>query len=58
MDQVPEPVEWHLIGHLQRNKAKHLDRFAMFHAMDSERLANAVSERENRLDAGCRCWCR
>jgi pyridoxal phosphate enzyme (YggS family) len=45
MDQVPEPVEWHLIGHLQRNKVKHLDRFAMFHALDSERLANAVSER-------------
>ena len=45
MDHVPEPVQWHLIGHLQRNKAKHLDRFAMFHALDSERLANAVSER-------------
>jgi hypothetical protein len=46
MDQVPEPVQWHLIGHLQRNKVKHLDRFAMFHALDNERLANAVSERK------------
>jgi pyridoxal phosphate enzyme (YggS family) len=45
IDRVPEPVEWHLIGHLQRNKAKHLDRFSMFHALDSERLANAISER-------------
>src|SRR5688572_19476339 len=45
MDDVPEPVQWHLIGHLQRNKVKHLDRFAMFHALDNERLANAVSER-------------
>lgn len=45
IDRVPEPVEWHLIGHLQRNKVKHLDRFAMFHALDSERLAVAVSER-------------
>jgi len=45
MDLVPEPVAWHLIGHLQRNKAKHLDRFAMFHALDNERLANAVNER-------------
>jgi PLP dependent protein len=45
MDHVPEPVEWHLIGHLQRNKVKHLDRFSMFHALDSERLANAISER-------------
>jgi pyridoxal phosphate enzyme (YggS family) len=45
IDRVPEPVEWHLIGHLQRNKVKHIDRFAMFHAMDSERLAVAISER-------------
>ena len=45
IDRVPEPVEWHLIGHLQRNKVKHLNRFAMFHALDSERLAVAVSER-------------
>jgi pyridoxal phosphate enzyme (YggS family) len=45
MEHVVEPVEWHLIGHLQRNKVKHLDRFAMFHALDSERLAGAISER-------------
>jgi hypothetical protein len=49
MDHVPEPVQWHLIGHLQRNKVKHLDRFAMFHALDNERLANAVSERNAAL---------
>jgi hypothetical protein len=49
MDAVPEPVQWHLIGHLQRNKVKHLDRFAMFHALDNERLANAVSERNAAL---------
>ena len=45
MDLVSEPVEWHLIGHLQRNKTKHLDRFAMFHALDSERLAKAITGR-------------
>jgi len=45
MDRVAEPVEWHLIGHLQRNKVKHLDRFALFHALDSERLADAINER-------------
>lgn len=45
MDQVAEPVAWHLIGHLQRNKVRHLDRFALFHALDSERLADAIDER-------------
>jgi pyridoxal phosphate enzyme (YggS family) len=45
-DQVTVPVEWHLIGHLQRNKVKHLGRFALFHALDSERLAEAIGERQ------------
>ena len=45
MDLVSEPVEWHLIGHLQRNKVRHLDRFSLFHALDSERLAKAIGER-------------
>lgn len=35
-------VRWHLIGHLQRNKAKFLDRFRLLHALDSSRLADAV----------------
>src|ERR1035437_8255699 len=28
-------MRWHLIGHLQRNKVKFLDRFTLFHALDS-----------------------
>ncbi len=42
MDDVAVPVRWHLIGHLQRNKVKTLDRFALFHALDSPRLADAI----------------
>jgi hypothetical protein len=41
-------VRWHLIGHLQRNKVKFLDRFAMLHALDSARLADAVHEHGER----------
>lgn len=37
------PVRWHLIGHLQRNKVKALEHFDLFHALDSRRLADAVS---------------
>jgi PLP dependent protein len=37
-------VAWHLIGHLQRNKAKFAPRFALVHAMDSARLADALHE--------------
>jgi hypothetical protein len=42
-------VHWHLIGHLQRNKVKFLDRFSMLHALDSSRLADAVNELGGRL---------
>jgi PLP dependent protein len=51
MDAVAVPIRWHLIGHLQRNKAKAVDRFAMLHSLDSGRLADTVSahaEGENR----------
>lgn len=45
MEQVAAPVAWHLIGHLQRNKVKHLDRFALLHALDSTRLADTIAAR-------------
>lgn len=37
------PVRWHLIGHLQRNKARlAAGRFALIHSLDSLRLAEAL----------------
>lgn len=44
MAAVEVPVRWHLIGHLQRNKVKALERFVMLHSLDSPRLADAVCE--------------
>jgi hypothetical protein len=38
-----DDIRWHLIGHLQRNKVKHLKSFGLFHALDSARLADAIS---------------
>jgi pyridoxal phosphate enzyme (YggS family) len=43
MDAVTERVRWHLIGHLQRNKAKAATRFHLVHSIDSARLADAVN---------------
>ena len=38
-------VRWHLIGHLQRNKAKQaVGRFALIHSLDSIRLADALDQ--------------
>ena len=38
------PLRWHLIGHLQRNKARSAVRFDVVHSIDSVRLAKAVNE--------------
>jgi pyridoxal phosphate enzyme (YggS family) len=43
-------VNWHLIGHLQSNKAKHIPgRFAMVHSVDSLRIAEALSRATSRM---------
>ena len=42
LEAVDVPVRWHLIGHLQRNKVKALEHFALLHSLDSSRLADAV----------------
>ena len=44
MDEVQVPIAWHLIGHLQRNKAKFTPRFALVQSMDSPRLADALHD--------------
>jgi len=37
---------WHLVGHLQRNKAKHVaGRFALIHSVDSTELADELDKR-------------
>jgi PLP dependent protein len=46
------PVEWHLIGTLQRNKARHAaGRFALIHSIDRADLA---AELDRRIPAGAR----
>jgi len=42
-------VSWHLIGHLQSNKAKHIPgRFALVHSVDSVRIAEALARAASR----------
>ena len=42
MESVDVPVRWHLIGHLQRNKAKAAQSYYLVHSVDSARLADAL----------------
>lgn len=41
---LPDDAHWHLIGHLQRNKAKRVTEAFLVHTLDSERLARALSD--------------
>ena len=46
VDSVNHAVEWHLVGHLQRNKVKSaLRMFEMIHSVDSLRLATEIGKR-------------
>ena len=43
-EQLPSDIEWHMIGHLQRNKVKQvIDKAALIHSVDSYRLAQEIS---------------
>lgn len=44
-DKLPDDIQWHMIGHLQRNKVKYIvDKVAMIHSVDSVRLAETIEQ--------------
>jgi len=46
---LPKDIEWHFIGHLQKNKAKHIAPFvAMVHAVDSLELLAVLDQQARR----------
>ena len=50
-DQMPSDVQWHMIGHLQRNKVKYIiDKVSMVHSVDSVRLAEAIEKEAAKKD--------
>ena len=43
MNEMPDDVSWHMIGHLQRNKVKYIvGRVSLIHSLDSLRLAQSI----------------
>lgn len=51
-EEMPKDIEWHLIGHLQKNKVKYIAPFvAMIHSVESVELAQMIdkhAEKNNR----------
>lgn len=44
-EAAPDDIQWHMIGHLQRNKVKYMADFVtMIHSVDSLRLAETISK--------------
>lgn len=44
IEELPQDIRWHMIGHLQRNKVKYIvDRVALIHSVDSFRLAEEIN---------------
>ena len=50
-DLLPKDINWHMIGHLQRNKVKYLvGKVKMIHSVDSIRLANQIEKEYAKKD--------
>lgn len=49
--QLPEDINWHLIGHLQTNKVKNIvGKATLIHSVDSLRLAEAIEKEAAKRD--------
>jgi len=52
--EVPVPVEWHVIGHLQSNKVKYIaGQVAMIHSVDRISLAMEIDRQWGKLNKVC-----
>ena len=54
-EELPKNLEWHLIGHLQRNKVKYIaDKAALIHSVDSLRLAETINHEGEKIEEICK----
>jgi len=53
---LPNEVEWHLIGHLQRNKVKYIvDKVKLIHSLENYDLAVEINKRMEPLRRPMKC---
>ncbi len=53
---MPKDIEWHMIGHVQRNKVKYMAEFvAMIHGVDSFRLLKEIDKQAKKNDRKIPC---
>ena len=45
-EKLPKNIDWHMIGHLQKNKVKYIAPFvSLIHGVDSEKLLKEIDKR-------------
>ncbi|MDN5322299.1 MAG: dependent protein [Clostridia bacterium] len=55
-DKLPQEVEWHLIGHLQRNKVKYItEKVRLIHSLENYSLAQEINKRMDSLNKPMDC---
>src|SRR5690606_8332780 len=48
---LPKDIQWHMIGHLQRNKVKHMAEFvSLVHGVDSLSLLREINKQAKRFE--------
>ncbi|MCK9179973.1 MAG: YggS family pyridoxal phosphate-dependent enzyme [Bacteroides sp.] len=53
---LPDDIEWHFIGHLQRNKVRDIVPFvSMIHGVDSLRLLREINKRAKQINKTIPC---
>lgn len=55
-EQLPKDIEWHFIGHLQKNKVKYIAEFVhLIHAVDSISLLKEINKRAKQNERKINC---
>lgn len=55
-EQLTKDIEWHMIGHVQRNKVKHMAPFvSLVHGIDNLKLLKEVNKQAKRHDRTIDC---
>jgi pyridoxal phosphate enzyme (YggS family) len=55
--QLPKDIEWHFIGHLQRNKVKYISEFVhTIHSVDSLRLLKEINKQAKKNSRIINCF--
>lgn len=53
---LPKDIEWHMIGHLQRNKVKYIAPFvSLIHSVDSLKLLKEINKQGSKNDRIINC---